>query len=383
MHSIKIVDSIKDIKQEEWDSMIDDNAFASYGWLKTVEETYIGDINSRYILVQDYEKLVGAAVCYVFDKTDDIMNLDTLLLGRLKKYAWKLGISFAPALVCCPIFCYGKHLLVKNSADPTQKGIITDALLNAIENMASGEKFSVSFANVMDNEPELIKVLSNRGYSKALVLPLNYLDIEWASFEEYMGHLSTISRKMRRDVRRQINKNRKEGTTIERLDKPDRYEDRLHELINTHHYKYNRKPFMFRKELFSKLKENLREEVVFYTSFKRGIITGLCILFKRNRTGYLSIVGVDHEKTGNDFTYFNIAYYRPIADAISDKISRLYYGRAMYELKARRGCKTNNVYVYCRSFNKIGNIAVKPWFAFLSMWYKNKLPRRVKKAGPT
>ncbi len=116
-----------------------------------------------------------------------------------------------------------------------------------------------------------------------------------------------------------------------------------------------------------------------YVSFKKDRLTGVKVLLKRNKVSYMRLIGIDHEMAGNDFTYFNIGYYRPIMDAISDKIKRLYYGPAMYEMKARRGCRTSDLYIYYKSFNKIKYIGIRPWFIFLSMWYKNKLPRIVRK----
>jgi hypothetical protein len=83
---------------------------------------------------------------------------------------------------------------------------------------------------------------------------------------------------------------------------------------------------------------------------------------------------------GKDFTYFNIAYYRPIMDAILNQTDRLYYGRGFYRLKARRGCVTKNLYMYYKSFNGLRNIAIRLWFGFISTWYHYILPEAVKKA---
>jgi len=96
---------------------------------------------------------------------------------------------------------------------------------------------------------------------------------------------------------------------------------------------------MFQRTFLKELNKNLGEDVVIYVSFKDDIITGARILLK-NKTGYVSMVGVDHEALGNDYTYFNICFYKPITDAIANKMTKLYFGREMYESKARRGCRT-------------------------------------------
>ncbi len=380
MHSIKIVESIKELNKEEWDAMIGDNVFASYGWLKTVEETYTGNVNPKYFLVQDSNELVGAAVCHVSNKANNVTNLDNILLGRLKNYTSRLGISFLPAFICCPVFCFGKHFLIKKSVNIKKKETIMNELLDTIENKASEHKLSLSFTNIMDNESELIQLLNKRGYNKTSSSPLNYLDIEWSSFSEYVNHLKGISRHIKKNVKTQINKNRKEGVVIERLEKPANYEDRLYELINNNYYKHSLTKFPFKREFFRKLKENLGEDAVIYISVKKNKLTGVQVLFKRNKVGYLPLIGIDHEMAGNDYTYFNMSFYRPIMDAISDETKRLYSGLGMYEMKARRGYRTSDLYIYYKSFNKIKNIGIKPWFIFLSMWYKNKMPKRLKRS---
>ena len=382
MHSIKIVESIKELNKEEWDAMIDDKFFASYGWLKTVEETYIGNINPKYIIVLDSAKLIGASVCHLSNKTDKSVDLDNLLLGRLRKFTSKLGISFLPTFLCSPMRCHGKHLLITKEVDSKYKEIIADELFTAIEKEASYRELSVCFYDVMDDEVELIQLLNKRGYIRTLGHPINYLDIEWSSFEGYKKYVKRNNRKksyVRKVINYEINKNRKEGVTIKKLATLDGHEDRLYELVNNNYYKHNQRLFPFTSKFFIKLKENLGEDVVLYASFKNGSVTGVCTLFKRNRTGYLPIVGVDHEKAENDATYFNITFYRPIMDAISEQMARLYYGKAMYDLKTKRGCKINNTYVYYKPFNKFLKTAIKPWFALHSLWFRKKKYKNIVK----
>ena len=121
--------------------------------------------------------------------------------------------------------------------------------------------------------------------------------------------------------------------------------------------------------------------MITYVSFKKERITGVCVLLKKNRTGHLKLVGVDHETAGNDFTYFNIAYYNPIMDAIFEKIKRLYFGQGMHEAKIRRGCKNTNVYLYYNPLNRIKKILSKSWFSLQSMHNKRKLLAEPREPG--
>jgi predicted N-acyltransferase len=379
MHSVNIVESITELKKREWDELAFDNVFASYGWLKTVEEAFAGKICPRYVVIKNSNRLVAVAVSYLFEKRRHVDDLDNILLGRLRRYVSNLGISFMPALICGPLFCYGKHFLVSSEASPEERRIATTELLDTIEGIATGRGLPVGFSGVMDDETELMRLLANRKYRKAIDLPLAFLDIKWGSFSEYVDHLKTISKKARKVVKNEINRNQKEGVVIKPLKGPENHEDRLGELVNDNAYRHNQRPFMFRQGFFAKLKENLGKEARFYVSIKHDAITGVCILLVRNKIGYLPMVGVDHNKTANDFTYFNISFYKPISDAISEGITVLYFGRGMYELKARRGCSSKNVYTYYNPFDNVKDRAVRLWFALLSAWNRCKVPKGMTK----
>ncbi len=371
MITIDIVKSINDVNKDQWDALSDDNIFASYGWLKTVEKTFIEDIKPKYILLKDSTRLIGSTVCYNFNKASHVaVNMDHLLFGRLKKYISTIGISFMPALICCPMKCCGKHVLIEKGADEKKREIIFCKLLETIETEALRKKLSVSFPNVMYNESEVIQLLKKKGYKQILTLPLNYMDIEWSPFEEYKKYINHVSKNMKKNISRQINRNRREGVTIEQLKIIDEYEDRIYELLNKNYYKYNRSLFPFKKEFFRELKKNLEDNALIYISRKKDKITGVDIRFIKNKIKHLRFIGIDHEISGDDFTYFNIGYYDPIMNAISEDIKRIYFGFAMYKLKSDRGCRTKNTYIYYKSFNKTRNLFIKLLLDFYSLWVR-------------
>jgi hypothetical protein len=62
-------------------------------------------------------------------------------------------------------------------------------------------------------------------------------------------------------------------------------------------------------------------------------------------------------------------------DAISEQMTRLYFGPAMYESKMSRGCEIDNVSFYYKPFHRLTNIPVKFWFNIFSSWMKYKLPK--------
>lgn len=374
MYSVTIVESINEIEKEKWEALATHNIYTSYGWLKTVEETYIGLIHPRYVLVWNSTELIGGAICTIFSKADNVLTLDSLFFGRLKKVANKIGISFLPTFTCCPLQGSGDHFIIKKEMEVKERERVMERLLDAVETYASDHKLSVFFHNVLCNEVSFMQLLHKRDYIRTYDRPMSYLDPEWSSLSEYKAYITrTVSRNMKKCIAREINKNRKAGVTIQELEKPEEYEERCYELFTNNYWKYNRLPFPFKKEFLKKLKENLGKEVTIYGAFKKGTLIAVNTLLARNKIASLPSIGVDHRTAVNDFTYFNMTFYRPIIDCYAKGIRRLYLGNAMYTLKMRRGCKTAGTYIFYKPYYKTTAIAVKPWFLLHSFWMLRKL----------
>jgi predicted N-acyltransferase len=381
MYTISIVDSISEIDKKQWDMLSFDSVFTSCGWLKTVEATYRGDISPEYIVVKEAGNFKAAAVCYVFGKSHLVEDLDELVFGRLKPVAARLGISIMPAFVCWPLLSHGEHLMVGRDLDSREKTTVSRRLLDCVEDEASKHNLPVAFFNVMDSESPLIEMLNEREYNKSVHIPLNYIDINWSSFEGYLTYLGDLSSNSRKNVRREINRNRREGTVVERLRDCDKSEERLHQLLDMNSYKHNGRPFNFSKSFFRESRHNLGDDVVFYVSWKKGVLTGVSVVFRRNKMIHLPMIGVDHDKTGNDYTYFYLGFYRPMMDAVLDGTTRFYAGRGLYETKARRGFQTANLYIYCKVPGSMKNKALKLWFFVLSAWNQLKVRMETRRCG--
>lgn len=362
MYSARVFHSIDDLTKDKWDRLAQDNVCLSYGWLKTVEETFIGDVGHRYIVLLDHQGTVGAAVCQVFNRGDKVFNLDDCMFGRFKKAFNGLGITFLPAFVCCPVKGYGKHILFREGIDSATKEIVAESLIRAMEAEASKHGLSVSFTGVTNDESDLIRLLRQRGYRRTLDHPITYLDIGWPSFSGYKQYVKRL-RGSSRVIRHEMNKNRRAGVTIRDLRNVEGCEDRLHDLLEKNYRKHNEKSFPYRRGFLSRVKQNLKEDAVIYVAEKHGEMVGVSLLLQRAGVGYMSVIGVDHEQTANDFTYFNIGFYRPIEDAISLGRKKVYFGTLSYKLKARRGIKAMDAHVYHRPGQRMLGAPLKPFFA--------------------
>jgi predicted N-acyltransferase len=376
---VRIAGSISEMVQKQWDAIAGSSVMSSYGWLKTIEETYIDKILPQIFVITDSIGIVGASVCYIFNKGSVFANFDHVIFGRFSKLARTLKLSFLPALVCSP-FNHGSHFLFRKDLDPETILYARDRLIESIEETAKKNRLPVTFINATVEEAQLGGLLQNHGCHKVLDLPLCYLDICWDSFNGYKSQIKSASKNNWKSIKREINKNRKEGVRIQQIEDVEPYEERIHELVSMNIYAHNRLPFMCSKAFYKRLKENLGNDATIYAAVKEGRISGVCICISKGSLSCATIVGIDHEMSGNDCTYFNLAYYRPIMDAIASGKTQINFGRGMYELKRRRGCKVKNIFFYYKPYTVKQKILAKFLFPIRAMWIKKMLPAKTRES---
>ncbi len=373
MYKVKIHNSISEVKKECWDTLTEDNVFMCYDWLKTFERTTTLPVVPHYIMVFDQEKLIGASVCYFEERNSSIPFIDKILLGRLTRFKRFRNITFLPAVICGSKKGYGTHSIFSNKLGKNEINILQNKLLDTVEHIAAENKSSICFQNVMDNESDLMNKLIKRGYCKTISFSLNYIDIKWSSFEEYKKYISQKYPYMNKTIRHHINRNRKFGVVIQQLYDIDNHQQRLFELLEMNHYKYNTTIFPIKPNYFQEVKDNFGDNVVIYVAIKEGDIIGVNVELKKDKVAALTYLGVDHDLSKKDLTYFNIAFYEPIKNASECGIERIYSGNGLYKTKAKRGYTAADTYIFYKSKNSLKNFYVKIWFSIHCMWMNHKL----------
>ena len=377
MISLHIKHSLTEIDANTWDAMTGERLYISYGWLKTIEETAIDKITPYYYLLEDDEVPVALAVCYESHKDNSFDLLNGYMLGKLERIAGTFGISFKPAFLCGPVHGNGDHVIVKQGLPQQQRIDYMRHLIETIEKEAEKRRLSLFFTNVSEKEAEFCKELQRRKYNITVVHPKNRLQIKWSSFADYLSDRATISRKDKDTYKYQINKNRKAGVSIRLLDELEN-EERLYQLLSQHHYRLNKQTFPYAEHFLSSLRKNLGSEAMLLVAEREGEIIGVMILFQRGSEGWATFIGMDHNLSGNNFTYFNLAYYRVIEQAIQTGIKSLNYGSMLYRVTKRRGCTLEKNYIFHRASSRLLHNLLRPWFLLHKTWYiKRKIPRMI------
>jgi len=282
-------------------------------------------------------------------------------------------ISFLPAVICNRQKGHGTHFIFPPGIKQDQIILLQNKMINEIESIAKNNKASICFLNVINNEIQLMKSLIERRYYKTIDLPSNFIDVKWSSFEGYKKYLSQKYPYMNKSIRHQLNRNKKASVVIEQLQNITNHQERLLELLKMNHSKYNSTIFPLKPNYFKQVKENFGDNAIIYTAIKDGIIIGVGVELRKGKEAFFSSIGVDHDLSQNDLTFFNLGYYEPIKNATECKIKRIYYGRGLYRTKIKRGCIPEEMFIFYKPGNKSMNSIVKLWFAFHKRWMNHKL----------
>jgi len=336
LYSIELLNGISQLPPAEWDALSRD-VLSSHAWLRTVEQTYRGKLEHCYFTLRDHGKLVGAAACHVSSAQRAVHDLDSQAWGRRRRVARVAGLSFLPALVCGPVGAWGQHLLL-DVCDDEERATVARQLLAAIEELARTRELCVGFPEVADNERALGKTLAARGYLETLSAPQATMDIRWSDFAGYRQHLKEV-RGSSGLARKEMNRFRKRGLTVSRIRGAEELDPRLHELLTDNFRAHNRLPYPYGVSFLPTVLRNLGERALILVANKGGVPVGVNLSLCDDRVGHMMSTGVDHQRTRGDHVYFNLAYYQPIAEATARGLERLCFGRMMYEVKRRRGCR--------------------------------------------
>ncbi|MBL0714610.1 MAG: GNAT family N-acetyltransferase [Desulfosarcina sp.] len=378
MSSLKIFHSIESVNRDDWDFLAHDQVLMRHGWLKTVEQTYSGRLSPRYVILYESARPVAATAYRQINSADGFTNFDYFLFGGLKPYLSRLGISSLPMIALMPSKGYPPAFLTGLPSDPAAAQKKLQTLLGAIHDHGCRGKMPVAFTKVSGDDREAIRLLRRNGYTRIIAAPLAYMDIVWSSFSDYRKDTSRISKNLRRKINWEVNRNRKEGIEIVVLENLRGYEDRLYRLLTLNAARHNMAVPTFDRNFFKVLSENMPNEARVYAAFKKGELVGMSLFMAHGAIWHALLVGIDHHLTGNDLTYFNIVFYRPIRDAIEAQCKRIYYGNSLYEPKIRRGCQLLRVYTYYKPYSRIGRMGARPFFFVHRAWNRGKRPLSVR-----
>lgn len=353
----RCVTTLAEVPRATWNAIAGGSVATCHETLLAFEEANAGRVEPHYVLVSRDGVLCGAAICQLRRPGGLSSVPDQLLLGRLHPMASRLGVSFRPLLACGGY--RARHSGIVGS-EPA-------AVLDAVEALARRLGVGVLVECLTPDEAALRELLVERGYHGTLQHPVAWLDIGWHSFEGYVASLRRIHRDQPSNVRREIAACRRAGIEIRELDEIEPMAARLYELADGHSRRLNGTGLPYGPELFPRLKARLGKRCLVYGAFADARLVGFSLILRDRRIAYGVHVGVE-PRPRVERTYFNLNYYRPIADAIAAGLERIDYGTLLYAAKRHRGCRIVPAELFWRGATPAGHALMAPWFRAHRWW---------------
>jgi predicted N-acyltransferase len=368
---IRVATTLAEVPRAAWDAVAGGSVVTCHDTLLAVEEGYAGAIEPHYVLASRDGVLRGAAVCYYRRAGGMSAAPDHLLLGALHPVARRLGLSFLPVLACGGYRANHSGILGSEPA----------AVLDAVEALARRLGVGVLIERVTPAEPRLRDLLRARGYHGTLNHPVAWLDIGWRSFDGYVESLRRINRQLPSNTRREMAAFRRAGLEIRPLDDLEPVATRLHGLADALSRRRNGSGLPYGPALLARLKARLGERCLVYGAFADDRLVGFTMFLRDRHVGYGVHVGVEPRPRG-ERAYFNLNYYRPIADAIAAGLERLDYGTLLYQAKVHRGCRVVPTELYWRGASRASHALMAPWFRAHRQWAERRKFAAILALGP-
>jgi predicted N-acyltransferase len=366
---VESIASISEVSPADWDQLAGENILVNYGLLRLIEETRTNPHASRYFLARDSEGIAGAVICHLEDKNNEdgavlvgAHRLDRMLLGKFGDLARHLGVVTFPVLMCGNQIGPVDPVLVRRDASPTESRRIVEILVKAIERAARAEHWTICFRQVGGEDSPIRQILAERGYLRGSEVPTAYLELppEWRSIEDYKGYIKKAHPNTARNVTKEMGKAKRMGLSIEVVEKPEEFRRELHELLEAHNLRLNKKPFPVRVDFFDRLKARMGDKAVITTARLNGALCGVQVRFQSGEDVVAWMIGIDESMGHGVAAYFNLNYNFTIETLIATGYRRINYGPLLWDVKERRGCRCLDTDFYLRGRNWLQTEILRP-----------------------
>ena len=346
-YKVRIVRKISEIPAEEWNKVFPD-VMESYYFFKTLDESNFDQFSFYYILIYDKDTLVGSTNCFLMN-----FPLDIAVTGK-----FRVVIDFIKKLL--PHVLNPRILICGLPMGEGRIGIAGEpqAVINAIskgmEQIACQEKAGIiAFKDFRLSYKKILDKFLGADFIRIDSLPSTDMDINFASFDEFLKSLSNVSRSGLKRKFKQIDG--KVKIDLEITDKLDN--SALDEIYALYLQTYNKQELGLEK-LPKAFFENISKNMPFETKFflwrieQRIVAFAFCLASGDYFIDYY--LGFDYA-IAHQYHLYSVRFRGLMNWCIENKMKKYEMGATSYEPKRRLGFNFILLYIYAKHRNKFFN----------------------------
>ncbi|MFC1876995.1 GNAT family N-acetyltransferase [Thermodesulfobacteriota bacterium] len=357
----KTINTIKEIDRTLWNNTLR-GAYFSYEWFEYIEEIFAAEYRPFYLLCFDGSHLKAILPAFAPNSYDNIYT--RLLLGRAKPILDKLKLFRGTPLLCIAPEAGGRGYFTDQRVDHNVIG----ELLQAGDKIVEQEKFTgMVFPFVLDEQHREITLLESMGYQKIFLNKAGVFYNRFTNFEEYR---STIPKKMRNLIKREISRFNEAGCTLEVLERPADQVRLLYRLAYNIQKKHQTTNIRSEEKQMQTVYAKLARYLTCYVVKKDDQTIGAISLLEKDEVIATYGFGLEYEQTIKNRTYFYLLYYHTIMEMIKRDITSINFNAMAYKIKERRGCKLIPQYMLIKP--RKGKRLMCVWKHCLNYQYQKK-----------
>lgn len=244
MEIIKIVESLNEVNELEWNTLAGSNPFLRHCFLKSLAETGCADKSTgwtqQFILLYRDNTLVGAAPLYLKTHSRGEFVFD---------YAWadayeKNGLQYYPkAVIAIPFTPVTGPRLIANSYN--------DKLTLAKAGISYTEKLSISSLHVLFPDSSDLTALKDAGYSIREGVQFHWKNQNYQDFNEFISKMNHDKRKKIRQARRIISESNVSFRWLIGSEITEQYLDYFYYCYSKTYFEHRSLPYLSREFFLS------------------------------------------------------------------------------------------------------------------------------------
>jgi uncharacterized protein len=352
--------SVTEIPEREWNRLVpDENFYLSHRWLRTLERN--SAMPARYLVLRRGDnEILGALPCYVARSPGTNMLSDP---GAVLATVTGSGTAadWLPSMLCGARVGYSSDLLLAPHQSSRTAVDTVRALVDALEHRAH-ELAVAGCAFLYLNQGGQRRILPHlTGWAPLFASAEAWLDVPWASFDEYVKWLPASRRSI---VRRDVHRFQQGPCLLQEGQLANWYEQTARLQVNVQRKYAHPATVNAMSEMFSWWADDVGDCSVVFLCRQGDLLVGYSLAFRWGGTLYLRSAGMDYDQLTGSAEYFNVTYYAPIRYAIRHGLHRIHFGMESFRPKCLRGARLSPLWSAVRANRPVSRdlpAALRSW----------------------
>jgi len=305
MLEVKALNSINEINEEAWDSIVEkDHLISSYMYLKAVEESGINVSFYRYPVVYEEGKLVAHTCIYkIYFELDIFVKSPIKWFINLVRRFWPNFLKLA-LLECGTPVALGNTISYAPQADRKK---MLEIIVNKMEEIAKENRIGIILLrDFYSEELEFYNAFKSYKFKKLENLPNTIIENKWSGFEEY---IDSMRGHYRYKIKNRIKKFEEGGLTVEIR---TGFSDIASELLRLWQDVFDKakeyKREILSGDFFRNMDRYMGDNSKVLLLKKKDKIVGFALILMDAETMKFMFSGLDYEYNERYCVYFNTLY---------------------------------------------------------------------------